>query len=86
MAGGSAIRGSRVGAGPMGEAERERRPRESMSPSGVRTGTNPVQVSPPTLKFPRNGTALDADSPQDRIRTTLRRHPRSSLTRLIWPT
>ena len=44
MAGGSAIRGSRVGAGPMGEAERVMLHRDSMSPITVHRVMKPARI------------------------------------------
>ena len=64
----------------------EKQPRESTCLSGARTGTSRVRASPPMPKFRRNGTALAAVCPPDRIRRILRRHRRTSRTRPIWLT
>ena len=52
MAGGSAIRGSRVGAGPMGEAERGEAAPRSGSPTSAPTGTRRLRCSPSTRQIP----------------------------------
>ena len=68
MAGGNAIRGSRVGAGPMGEAERgESAPRQRASRSGAPTTTRPAVVRrrtppiPETWDCPRCGYPAGRD-------------------------
>lgn len=71
MAGGSAIRGSRVGAGPMGEAERgEAAPRKEVPfycSNGHETRANfAIDAAPPTeWDCPRCGmpAGQDADNP-----------------------
>ncbi len=74
MASGNAIRGSRVGAGPMGEAERGDAAPASTSPTGAPTGTRPARASPRSRAWssPRPGTARAAACPPGRTRTTRR--------------
>ena len=79
MAGGNAIRGSRVGAGPMGEIERgESAPREAVSYFCARGHVNTPsfaigddQVIPVEWDCPRCGLpgGLDKDNPPEPLRS-----------------
>ncbi|MWK39132.1 RNA polymerase-binding protein RbpA [Actinomadura sp. J1-007] len=85
MGSGNAIRGSRVGAGPMGEAERGDAAPAYGSPSTVPTGTRPAQLrdgrrGPRHLGLPRCGFPAGQDSENPRPRR------RPSPTRRTWRT
>lgn len=87
MAGGNAIRGSRVGAGPMGEAERgEVAARVFVTYYCANNHqTRPSFAQEPGSSYPRRGIAHAAASPPDRMPTTPRSPLGSSHTRPTWP-
>ncbi len=89
--GGSAIRGSRVGAGPMGEQDRgDTTPTASRSRTGMRWATRRSATSPANLPDEEIPEIIDSPStavfPPGGTRTTRRRSPSSSRTRRTWPT
>ena len=86
MAGGNAIRGSRVGAGPMGEAERgEAAPRHRI-PYWCANGHETRIAFADDADVPERGTAPAAASRPGRTRRTRRRPRAPSRTRPTWPT
>ena len=88
VASGNAIRGSRVGAGPMGEAERGDAAARVFISYWCANGheTRPSFAEEAGPASPRRGTARGAASPPARTSRT-RRPPRgSSRTRRTWPT
>ena len=88
MASGNAIRGSRVGAGPMGEAERGEAAPRVTSPTGAPTGTRPG----PSFAEERAWRPRDLGLPALRapgrpgLGEPAGRRRRSSRTRRTWPT
>ena len=88
MAGGNAIRGSRVGAGPMGEAERgDAAPRVFVSywcANGHQT--RPSFAEEPGLAVPEFWDCPRCGFPAGQDEANPRRRRRSSPTRRTWPT
>ena len=84
MAGGSAIRGSRVGAGPMGEAERGEAIARFRISYWCLNGheTKPSFADDGTVEIPEEGIALDVAFQQVKIRTIRHHQLRMSLIRL----
>ena len=82
MAGGSAIRGSRVGAGPMGEAERG----ESIARFRVSYWCANGHETKPSFaeeKFPQSGIVLDAGFQPDKIKISRQCQLRMNLIKHI---
>ena len=86
MAGGTAIRGSRVGAGPMGEAERgEAAPRQRMT-YFCANGHETAPIFAVDAQIPDSWDCPRCGLPANRDSRTRRRRRRSSRTRRTWPT
>jgi len=81
MAGGSAIRGSRVGAGPMGKQSAVTPHHDSSSRFGAAEAMNRSQVSRLKLRYPKSGTVHVAAYPLDLTKKTLQCLQKLSHTR-----